>query len=121
MEPLSVVLYQNDARTAQVLAMSLSQHFRSVHLARSCEEIRPAIARHRAEVLVLDLETSCTSDVERLHNEFPGLSIVCTHRLADEELWTEVLNRGAADMCEPRNTDEVVRSVMRERSNRTAA
>ena len=120
MQPMSVVVFQNDARTAQVLASGLSQHFQSVHLARDCEEIRPAIAKHRAEVLVLDLETSRSGEVERLHHEFPRLSIVCTHRLADEELWTEALNQGAADICEPRN-DEVVRSVIRERAHRAAA
>lgn len=121
MEPLSVVLYQTDPRTAQILAESLSQHIRSVHLARTCEEIRPSIARHRAEVLVLDLENSCLTEVGRLHHEFPALSIVCTHRLADEELWTEALNQGAADMCEPRNTGDILRSVMQERPHGVAA
>ncbi len=121
MEPLQVVLYQNDARTAQALATSLSQQFRSVHLARTSEEIRPAIARNRADVLVLDLENSGMSEIQRLHREFPGLAIVCTHRLADEELWTEALNQGAADMCEPWNTKGIVQSVIRERLNRSAA
>jgi DNA-binding NtrC family response regulator len=120
MEPMSVVLYQNDARTAQILANSLAQHFQSVHLARSHEELRPTIARNRAEVLVLDMEESYWGEVERLHREFPSLSIVCTHRLADEELWTEALNKGASDVCEPRQ-DEVVRSVMREHAHRAAA
>jgi DNA-binding NtrC family response regulator len=120
MEPVSVVLYQNDARTAQLLANSLSQHFQTVHLARSHEELRPTIARNRAEVLVLDMEKSYWGEVERLHQEFPSLSIVCTHRLADEELWTEALNQGASDVCEPRQ-DEVVRSVMRELAHHAAA
>jgi DNA-binding NtrC family response regulator len=120
MEPMSVVLYQNDARTAQVLANSLAEHFQSVHLARSHEELRPTIARNRAEVLVLDMEKSYWGELERLHREFPSLSIVCTHRLADEELWTEALNKGASDICEPRQ-DEVVRSVMREHAHRAAA
>jgi DNA-binding NtrC family response regulator len=121
MEPLSVVLYQNDAETAQKLAASLSQYFLSIYLTRSREEIRPAIARYRAEVLVLDVETSGSTELERLHHEFPGLCIVCTHRLADEELWAEALNLGAADMCEPWNANDVVRSVMRERALRAAA
>jgi DNA-binding NtrC family response regulator len=121
MEPLEVVLYQNDARTAQALATGLSQQFRSVHLAHTSEEIRPTIARHRADVLVLDLETSRRGEVERLHHEFPSLFIVCTHRLADEELWTEALTQGASDMCEPWNTQGVVQSVMRERLHRSAA
>jgi DNA-binding NtrC family response regulator len=121
MEPLSVVLYNNDAGVAQALANRLSQHVRSVHLARSCDEIRGSIARYRAKVLVMDLENSCLGEVGRLHHEFPGLSIVCTHRLADEELWTEALNQGAADMCEPRNADDILRSVMRERAQGVAA
>ncbi len=121
MEPVNVVLYHNDAGIARVLAADLSRHFPSVNLARSCEEIRPAIARHRAEVLVLDVETSGSRELERLHQEFPGLCIVCTHRLADEELWTEALKHGATDMCLPWNTNDVVRSVMRDRARRAAA
>ena len=120
MEPVSVVLYQNDARTAQLLANSLSKHFQSVHLARSHEDLRPTIARNRAEVLVLDMEKSFWGEVQGLHREFPSMAIVCTHRLADEELWTEALNQGASDICEPRQ-DEVLRSVMRERSHRAVA
>jgi len=121
MKLLSVVLFQSNARTAQILAENLSQHVRYVHLARTRDEIRPYITRHGAEVLVLDLENCCLSEVKRLHREFPDLSIVCTHRLADEELWTEALNHGAADMCEPRNTDGILRSVMLERAHGVAA
>ena len=120
MTPLNVVLYQYDPRTAQVLAAGLSQQSLSVHLARDREELRPAIARNRAEVLVLDIETSSKGELERLHHEFPSLSIVCTHRLADDELWTEALSRGAADVCAPRQ-DEVVRSVMQQGAHRHAA
>ena len=121
MEPLKVVLYQNDAATAERLAASLSRSFPSVYLTHSREEIRSAIARSRAEVLVLDVETSDERELERLHHEFPGLYIVCTHRLASDELWTETLSRGAADLCVPWNADEVVRSLTRERARRAAA
>ena len=119
METLCVVLYQNDPRIAQVLAVSLSQHFDSVHLARTCEEVRPAVARHRAEALVLDLETSGPDEVDRLHREFPGLCIVGTHRLADDKLWAEAMSLGASDICEPRN-DDVVRSLLHSVSQRLA-
>jgi len=119
METLRVVLYQNDPRIAQVLAVSLSQHFDSVHLARTCEEVRPAVARHRAEALVLDLETSGPDEVDRLHREFPGLCIVGTHRLADDKLWAEAMSLGASDICEPRN-DDVVRSLLHSVSRRLA-
>ncbi len=119
METLCVVLYQNDPRIAQVLAVSLSQHFDSVHLARTCEEVRPTVARHRAEALVLDLETSGPDEVDRLHREFPGLCIVGTHRLADDKLWAEAMSLGASDICEPRN-DDVVRSLLHSVSRRLA-
>jgi len=111
MEPLSVVLYQNDPRTAQTLAVSLSQHFDSVYLANTYQEVLPAVARHRAGAVVLDLETSGPGEVERLHHEYPSLCIVGTHRLADDQLWTEAMSLGASDICEPRNGD-VVRSVL---------
>ena len=120
MELLSLVIYHNDPRTAQTLAVSLSQHFGPVNLVKKYEELRLAISRHRADVLVLDLETSHKDEVGRLHHEFPSLCIVATHRLADDQLWTEAMNQGAADVCEPRN-DEVVRSVLRGRPHPMAA
>jgi hypothetical protein len=119
MEPLSVVLYQNDPRTAQTLALSLSQHFESVHLAGTCQEVRPAVTRHRAAGLVLDLETSGPDEVRRLHREFPDLCIVGTHRLADDKLWAEAIGFGASEICEPRN-DDVVRSLLHSVSHRLA-
>ena len=78
---------------------------------RRYEEIGSAIARHRAQAVVLDLETSGPSEVEAFASEFPQLCIVGTHRLADDKLWTEAMSQGASDICEPRN-DEVVRSVV---------
>jgi len=80
MEPFSVVLYQNDPRTAQTLAVSLSRHFDSVYLAGTYQDVLPAVARHRAEAVVLDLETSGPGEVERLHHEYPDLCIVGTDR-----------------------------------------
>ena len=125
MEPVSLVVYHNDPRTAQALVVSLSEHFGTVNLVRRYEEIRSAIAWHRASVLVLDLEavegeTPRSNAVGDLHREFPSLCIVATHRLADDQVWTEAMNQGAADVCEPRN-EEVVRAVLRERSHCAAA
>jgi DNA-binding response OmpR family regulator len=120
MEALKVVVYHNDPRTAQSLAVSLAQHFNTVQRARRYEEVRAAVNEDQADVLVMDLETSESDEIGRLHREFPLLCIVGTHRLADEKIWTEALDQGAADVCEPRDV-EVVRSVLRERSLRVAA
>src|SRR3977135_2885440 len=102
METRSVVLYQNDPRTAQTLAVSLSQHFDSVYLAGKYEDVRPAVARHRAGALVLDLETSGAGEVERLHHEFPSLCIVGTHRLADDETLAQGRKKEPAAKTVPR-------------------
>jgi DNA-binding NtrC family response regulator len=120
MEALKVVVYHNDPGTAHDLAVSLSQHFNAVQPARKYEEVRAAVHQDQADVLVMDLETSRSDEIGRLHREFPSLCIVGTHRLADETIWTDALNQGAADVCEPRGI-EVVRSVMRECSLRAAA
>jgi len=120
MKPVNLVVYQSDPGTAQALVVSLSQHFNSVELAYRYEEVRAAIARNRAHVLVLDMEKSRPDEIGRLHREFPSLCIVGTHRLADEQIWAEALNQGAADVCEPRN-DVVVRSVLHECGQNVAA
>jgi DNA-binding NtrC family response regulator len=120
MEPQRVVLYQNDPRTAEILAVGLSQHFLSVYLAHSHEEVRPAVTRSHAEALVLDLETSGPDEVQRLHQEFPSLCIVGTHRLADDKLWAEAMSLGASDICEPRN-DQVLHSLLNKRVQRAVA
>jgi DNA-binding NtrC family response regulator len=113
MQPLSVVLLQGDSRIAQSLVNSLCRSFRSVHLVRSLDELRTSIAKHRAKLVVLDMETASMAEVERLSHDFPGTSIVCTHRLADEEMWTAALNAGAADICPASDTQAVLTSALR--------
>lgn len=120
MEPICVVLFQNDPRTAQALAAGLSQHFELVYTARTCQEIGTSVALYRAEALVLDLEVSGPGEVERLHHDFPELCIVGTHRLADDKLWAEAMSLGASDICEPRHKD-VVQSLLRRHVHRAAA
>ncbi len=127
---LVVVVYHTDPRTAQTLAVRLSEHFGTVDLVRKYEEVRSAIARQHASVLVLDLEAPemegihgeilRTNAVRDLHREFPSLCIVATHRLADDQVWTEAMNQGAADVCEPRD-EEVIRAVLREYAHGAAA
>jgi DNA-binding response OmpR family regulator len=120
MEPSSVVLYQSNSETAEILAAGLSQHFESVYLAGSVSEAGPAISQHHAEALVLDLEAVDWAELSRLRQDYPSLHIVGTHRLADEELWTAALNQGASDICEPRQ-DDVVRAVLQGMTQRAVA
>jgi DNA-binding NarL/FixJ family response regulator len=99
MKPLSVVVAQGNSKTAEMLAKSLYNHFRVVHMAGSLDELRQAVPRHRADVAIVDLELASIHDVEQFKQEFAATTIVCTHRLADEKMWMDALAAGASDCC----------------------
>jgi DNA-binding NtrC family response regulator len=113
MQPLNVVLLQSDSRVAQSLVSALAKTFGSVHEVQSLDELRTSIAKHRAGVAILDMEAASLSDVQRLSHEFPKACIVCTHRLADEDMWTAALSAGAADVCPPSDTRGILRTALR--------
>jgi DNA-binding NarL/FixJ family response regulator len=110
---LTVAILQSDSRTVRSLASSLCHHFHAIHAARSIEELRQMIVKHRPEVAILDVEIAPISEIERLHREFTSVCIVATHRLADEEMWTAALNAGASDICSSRDTPSIVSSALR--------
>ena len=116
MQPLNVVLLQSDSRVAQSLVSALANTFSSVRQVQSLGELRASIAKHRAGIAILDMETVSISDVEHLSREFPKACIVCTHRLADEDMWTAAVNAGAADVCPPSDTRGIVRTALRNAS-----
>ena len=99
MKPLSVIVAQSNGKTGETLARSLFNHFRTVNVVSGVDELRYAIPRHRADVAVVDLEIANLNEVKELNREFPGTTIVCTHRLADEKMWMDALSAGAADCC----------------------
>jgi DNA-binding NtrC family response regulator len=113
MRALSVVLYQQDSREARTLAQSLAEYFHSVGIAPSLSELRTTVAKRRADIVVLDMELACLEEVERLHQDFPSLCIVGTHRLADEEIWTAALSAGASDVCAASDVRGILLSAIR--------
>jgi DNA-binding NarL/FixJ family response regulator len=74
------------------------------------------IAKHRAGIAIVDMEAASISDVEHLSREFPKACIVCTHRLADEDMWTAAVSAGAADVCPPSDTRCILRAALRNAS-----
>jgi DNA-binding NarL/FixJ family response regulator len=116
MQSSSVVLLQSDPVIVQSLAADLRNSFRSVKETRSVNELRTSIAKHHPEVAILDVEIAPISEVRRLAHEFPAVSFVCTHRLADEEMWAAALNAGAADICPSQDTPGILKAVMRSTS-----
>jgi DNA-binding NarL/FixJ family response regulator len=108
MKPLNVVLAIADGITAQNLAASLHMHFRDIAVARSLDDLRHAIPKHRADIVVIDLETLTLEDFSSVRGEYPTIQIVCTHRLADEKLWSTALALGALDCCHPSDVRSIV-------------
>jgi DNA-binding NtrC family response regulator len=112
MQPLNVVLLQSDSRVAQSLVSALANTFGSVHQVQSLGELRTSIAKHRARIAILDMEAASLSDIQHLSREFPKACIVCTHRLADEDMWTAAVNAGAVDVYPPSDTRGILRTAL---------
>ena len=108
----SVVVLEKDPRVARSLAGGLRPHF-SVHFTRSCEELREDVARNHPEAVVLNIEIWRLTDVQSLHQDFPDLPIVCTHRIPDGEMWMAALAAGACDVCPADDITNVLTSVLR--------
>jgi len=111
MKLMHVVVSSADPAIAARLAASLSPHLAGITVGHSLHETRAAIARHRSAGVVVDLETLNLDDVEQLCREFPGAHVVCTHRLADEQMWTAALTAGAVDCCYDADVDGILKSV----------
>jgi DNA-binding NtrC family response regulator len=112
MQSLTVVLLQGDARIAESLISALSRGFSHVQQVQSLGEVRNRIAKHRSEVAILDIEAASLPEVKRLSQDFPGVRIVCTHRIADEEMWTAAMQAGATDVCPANDTACIVRAAL---------
>ena len=121
MQTLNVVIASTDTKAASQLAESLHRHFRSVAVARSLDEVRHAIPKHRAQLAIVDLELANFKDVENLCNDFSQTHVVCTHRIPDEEMWAEALTAGAVDCCQNADVaailDAVRRNVLQAQAN----
>jgi DNA-binding NtrC family response regulator len=108
----SVVVLEKDPKLARSLAGGLRPHF-SVHFTRSCEELREDVIRNHPEAVVLNIEIWRLTDVRSLHQDFPELPIVCTHRIPDEDMWMAALEAGASDVCPADDVANVLTSVLR--------
>lgn len=109
---LNVVLAQQDSSIASTLANNLRGQCRAVTLAEKAQ-LRQTLQNSHTDVVVVDLEIFSLKEVEELCREFRNVSVVCVHRLADERLWTNVMNAGAADCCLPNDVDGILFAVRR--------
>jgi hypothetical protein len=79
----------------------------------SLDDVRETVAKHRAHILVLDLDTASLAELRELGSEFSNLSIVCTHRLPDEQMWSNALAAGAIDCCQESDLHGILMAVRR--------
>jgi DNA-binding NtrC family response regulator len=112
MQLVNVVIASSDVHTASQLAISLHPHFRSVAVARTVDDMRRAIPKHRAEVAIVDLEMASLKDVAELCHD-GQTQVVCTHRIPDEKMWAQALSAGALDCCHNTDVDGIVDAVQR--------
>jgi DNA-binding NtrC family response regulator len=116
----NVVLLQGDSQVVQSLLHSLKAPSYSTHATRSLDELRKTIARHHADVAVVDIEVTPITEVESLSRNFPETRIICTHRLADEQMWTTALGAGASDVVH-NDTGSILAAVTGRVLGRSAA
>ena len=108
----SIVVLERDPRVARSLAGGLHPHF-AVQLINTREELRERLAKNHPEAVVLNIEYWRLTDVQSLHEDFPQLPIVCTHRVPDEEMWMAAMDAGASDICPADDVQNVLTSVLR--------
>jgi len=108
----SVVVLERDPGVAQSLIGGLRPHF-SVHVTGSRQELLENVARNQPRAVILNIEDWRLTDVASLHQNFPQLPIVCTHRVPDEEMWMAAMAAGATDVCPANDVANVLTSVLR--------
>ena len=113
MQPISVVIAQPDLGTASQLAATLRKRFRTVSVTQRKENVRAEILQSHATLAVVDLELIPLPEVEELCRELSNVRVVCTHRLADDALWTAALGAGAEDCCTTSDIPGIVSAAER--------
>lgn len=111
MKPLSVVVAQRNNQTSDSLTKSLNSHFRVVTKATGLDELLRTIPRNRFDAAIIDLELVGLKEIQQIHSQFPSVTIVCTHRLPDEKMWTQALSAGASDCCYSSDVRAIVQAA----------
>jgi DNA-binding NarL/FixJ family response regulator len=113
MKYANAMVLQGDPTARQSLVACLSDMSFSVHVVQKLDELRAGIIRNRPDVVILDMEIASLKALHHLCGEFPRVSVVCTHRLADEDMWTDALNAGAADVCLQNDPRSILSAALR--------
>ncbi len=111
MQSFTVVVAHSDSVAAQQLTNSLRAHFTRVAVANDRENLRDAIARHRAKLAIVDLDMVPVEEVRELCAAFGATNIVCVHRAPDYELWNAAIGAGALECCHPSDIPSILNAM----------
>ena len=121
MQAQAVVVFPGDSGSAKLLLSALGSSFHFIHQVNSLSELRSSMAKHGAQVAIVDMEAASFAELQHVSREFPYVCIVCLHRCADEEMWVAALDAGASDLYHPTDTVGIVRAVLKGNSSTRAA
>jgi DNA-binding response OmpR family regulator len=122
MQSLSILIAQADGRVGDLLAANLRTHFREIRVVRGVHELRQRLFQNgEPYAVVVDLELVNLQELREICVSYRNSAVICTHRLADEEMWVAALAAGAADCCTPNDIAGILRAAYGARLRRSAA
>ena len=112
MQSLSIFIIQADSRAGDLLAANLRTHFREIHRVPGLRELREQFSRNEEPyAVIVDLELVNFQELQEICLRHRNSAAICTHRLADEQMWTASLAAGAADCCAPNDVAGILRAA----------
>ena len=122
MQSLSVLIAQADGRVGELLATNLRTHFREIRVVSGMNELREKLfQREDPYAVIVDLELVNFQELHEICEWHRNTAVICTHRLADEEMWVAALAAGAADCCAPGDIAGILRAASGTHLLRSAA
>ena len=111
MSDSNLVVLQSDADIERLLVAALTDHAKQVHATRCMAQLRHEVTQTRARIVVLDMEAVSIAEIEEFVRDFPFVTLVCNHRLADDDVWKAAMNAGAEDCYASRDTRGILNAV----------
>jgi len=112
MQSLSILIAQMDDRTGDLLAANLRTHFREIRRVQGVNELWEGFSSNEEPyAIIVDLALIDFQRLQEICQRFRNTAVICTHRLADDEMWTAALAAGAADCCIPNDITSILRAA----------
>jgi DNA-binding response OmpR family regulator len=112
MQSLSILIAEADGKISELLATNLRTHFRDIRVVRGLSELREKLTQNEEPyAVIVDLELVNFQELHEICGRYRKAPVICTHRLADEEMWVAALAAGAVDCCAPNDIAGILRAA----------